>query len=71
MNEVPELCKNKSECCGCAVCCALCPKEAIIMTADEEGYLYPRIDEAKCVRCSLCLKVCRFKQDQKERGRLV
>lgn len=68
MREIPKLYRDKSECCGCSVCCALCPKDAIEMYSDEEGFLYPQINEAKCVRCGLCMEVCTFKQAQKERG---
>jgi len=28
------------------------------MDADEEGFLYPCINESKCVNCGLCEKVC-------------
>jgi len=28
------------------------------MVADEEGFLYPHVDESKCVACNLCVKVC-------------
>jgi len=41
-------------------CYAICPKEAISMVEDEEGFEYPQIDGSKCVRCYQCLKVCPF-----------
>ena len=50
--------KNKNECCGCSACKAICPKNAITMKEDTEGFLYPEIDNEKCVNCGLCLKVC-------------
>lgn len=28
------------------------------MAADSEGFLYPQVDEAACVNCGLCEKVC-------------
>lgn len=28
------------------------------MAADAEGFLYPRVDDAKCVNCGICAKVC-------------
>lgn len=58
MKELPILYKRKEECCGCTACYAICPKEAISMVEDEEGFEYPQIDESKCVRCYQCLKVC-------------
>ena len=51
MKEAPVLYKRKEECCGCTACYAICPKEAISMVEDEEGFEYPQIDESKCVRC--------------------
>lgn len=65
MKELPILYKRKEECCGCTACYAICPKEAISMVEDEEGFEYPQIDESKCVRCYQCLKVCPFKTAQR------
>lgn len=48
----------KTICSGCTACQSICPKEAISMVADKEGFLYPRVDESKCVQCGLCEKVC-------------
>lgn len=45
-------------CCGCAACHAVCARNAIQMEVDKEGFLYPRIDEAKCVDCGKCAAVC-------------
>lgn len=61
--EVPVLYKRKEECCGCTACYAICPKEAISMVEDEEGFEYPQIDESKCVRCYQCIRylpICTF-----------
>ena len=38
MREIPVLYKRKEECCGCTACYAICPKEAISMVEDEEGF---------------------------------
>ena len=61
MKKLPILYEKKEECCGCTACCAVCPKEAISMKMDAEGFEYPLVDAIKCVRCHLCLKVCPFK----------
>ena len=50
--------KDKSMCCGCTACKNICPKNAIEMVEDEEGFLYPKVDKEKCVNCGLCEKVC-------------
>jgi len=51
---------DKSNCCGCSACFSICPKNAISMLPDEEGFLYPHIDTTKCIECGLCKKVCAF-----------
>lgn len=52
---------NKAEeCSGCSACQGVCPKEAIAMKPDERGFLYPVIDEEKCVDCGKCKSVCEF-----------
>lgn len=50
--------KNKQECTGCGACYNICPKHAISMKEDEEGFKYPVIDKEKCVNCKLCDKIC-------------
>ena len=58
---MPILFKNKEDCCGCTACYAICPKDAISMRTDEEGFDYPIVDDDKCVRCYMCIKVCPIK----------
>lgn len=50
--------KVKAECTGCGACVSVCPKNAIAMKPDEEGFLYPAVDSALCVECDLCEKRC-------------
>ena len=52
---------KKGECCGCSGCSAICPKKAITMEKDSEGFLYPKVNDNSCIDCSLCLKVCKNK----------
>ena len=61
MSGIPVLYKRKEECCGCTACYAICPKKAIFMVEDEEGFEYPQIDEKKCVGCHQFIKVCPIK----------
>ena len=51
---------NPADCCGCTACASICAHDAIIMQPDSLGFLYPKIDESKCVDCGLCEKVCSF-----------
>ncbi|MDO5346810.1 MAG: Coenzyme F420 hydrogenase/dehydrogenase, beta subunit C-terminal domain, partial [Lachnospiraceae bacterium] len=57
-NGVPVLYKTAEECCGCTACQASCPKQAIEMKEDREGFLYPWIDDDKCVGCCRCVSIC-------------
>ena len=61
MKEIPILVKRKELCYGCGACENICPKEAITMAEDSEGFEYPIIDENKCIRCYMCEKVCPIK----------
>ncbi len=50
--------KSKYDCCGCGACAQRCPHNAIELTQDNEGFLYPQIDESICIDCGLCERVC-------------
>lgn len=50
--------ERKEDCCGCTACYNVCPKEAIKIEPDREGFLYPKIDQSLCIDCQLCKKVC-------------
>lgn len=50
--------QNKKKCCGCSACASVCPKSCIAMVCDDEGFLYPSVDESVCINCHLCEKVC-------------
>lgn len=56
----------KEECCGCSACVMKCPKNAIEMKSDVEGFLYPIIDEKKCINCGLCLQICSFVREKEQ-----
>lgn len=48
----------KKDCCGCSACGNVCPHNAIKIEPDEEGFLYPRINDDNCINCGLCSRVC-------------
>lgn len=58
-----ELYSKKQNCCGCTACLSICGQKAITMAADEEGFLYPKINTKLCNECGLCTKVCSFKEN--------
>lgn len=53
-----ELIIEKEHCTGCGACLASCPKSAITMHNDNEGFAFPQIDQSLCVDCGLCQKFC-------------
>lgn len=52
--------KIADKCTGCCACENSCPKQAITLSYNEEGFYFPRIDNSMCVNCGLCEKVCQI-----------
>lgn len=52
-----QLCPEKA-CTGCSACHNVCPRNAIAMKKDREGFLRPEIDGSLCIECHLCEKAC-------------
>ena len=49
---------NKEKCCGCRACEQVCPVKCIKMQEDNEGFLYPIVDDDLCIGCGACKRVC-------------
>lgn len=49
---------EKEKCTGCSACESVCPMNAIVMQADVDGFLYPKVDATLCLECGLCEKIC-------------
>ncbi len=49
---------RERRCTGCSACVSVCPKNAIVMRENEDGFLCPEIDKEKCVNCGICLNKC-------------
>lgn len=45
-------------CTGCGLCVQICPKHIIEMKSDDEGFLFPFIDNEKCTDCGKCVHYC-------------
>lgn len=59
---------KKNKCFGCTACKKVCPKKAIEMKENEDGFLEPYIIEEKCIKCGMCEKKCpalNYKEEEK------
>lgn len=56
---------NDSNCTGCRVCEQSCPQKCITMVLNRDGFLYPEIDKAHCIECSLCSIRCPINAEHK------
>lgn len=48
----------KRNCTSCQMCAAVCPKNAISILLDADGFYRPAVDSAGCVDCGICTQVC-------------
>lgn len=48
----------EENCTGCFACANICPKDAISMPENYEGFYFPVIDSKVCIDCGLCDKIC-------------
>lgn len=54
------------KCTSCQLCGAVCPKNAIEIVLDNEGFYRPEVDHNLCIDCGICTKVCyKFDSDVK------
>ena len=56
----------REHCTGCGACASGCPRGAIKMVSDKEGFLYPDVTEA-CVHCGHCTHICPMLKHREQR----
>lgn len=54
---------SQEACFGCHACEYKCPVNAINFYDTGTGFLYPRIDENKCIKCRKCEQICQEVQE--------
>lgn len=54
---------SKDKCCGCGKCEIICSQNAIKLTYNSSGFLFPVVNKTSCVDCSQCVKQCSFNND--------
>lgn len=48
----------QKKCSGCGACVQVCPRTALLLKPNYEGFLYPAVDSSVCVECRICEKTC-------------
>lgn len=61
MNKEIVLFDQNKDCCACGACANICPKNAITMVENEQGFVYPKINTDYCIECGACMRTCGFK----------
>lgn len=59
-----------TDCTGCSACFSICPRHAVTLIPDQEGFLHPQIDQNLCIDCDLCRKACPALQTPSRKDRL-
>lgn len=52
--------EQKEQCSGCMACASGCPTDCINSIIDEEGFMYPKVEQISCIDCSHCEVMCPF-----------
>ena len=56
----------RDRCTGCGACASGCPKGAIHLLPDREGFSYPTVTDA-CIQCGHCSHVCPVLKERERR----
>ena len=49
---------KSDNCTGCMACYNICPKLAISMKNEMDGFLFPQINSSLCIECGACESHC-------------
>ncbi len=49
---------NSDKCTGCECCYNICPTNSIVMTFNQYGESFPKINMNTCIQCGKCMKYC-------------
>ena len=53
-----DILENIEDCTGCYACLNICPRSAITMNFNDNGFSYPEINKELCINCNLCKRTC-------------
>lgn len=51
-------------CTACGACAQVCPASCIGLLEDVDGFIYPVLDDKKCIECNLCVNSCHLNYPQ-------
>lgn len=52
------------QCTGCGACSNICPSQAITMEPDNNGFIYPVVNNELCFNCGKCIKICAARKQE-------
>lgn len=52
------LADSSKSCTGCSACSVVCPKDAISISLNQDGFYSATVDEKKCINCGICQTIC-------------
>lgn len=47
-------------CCGCGACASICPRNAITIQQDQDGFAHYTLNSDQCILCKKCRQVCPY-----------
>lgn len=50
--------ENGQSCSGCGACQAICPRKAVQLRINEDGFYQAFVNKTECIDCGLCQSVC-------------
>ncbi len=69
MERIDNIKDFSNRCTGCMACIDVCPAKCIYSEKEDDGFIYPVIDEIKCVMCGKCYSVCPMENSEKHNNK--
>ncbi len=53
-------------CTACGACVSVCPKQALSLEYNDDGFYFPKLNSSRCINCRMCERVCHALKRDKE-----